>query len=106
MAADGYEAVLTNLFEEDLDTELAWRAHEVGPGSAASFLDSFEQAKDAAVSFPAFMPQVEGSDYRWVPVKKRVAVFRIDERARRVVFLRLYNASSNWKSVLRKTAKS
>lgn len=61
MAADGYEAVLTNLFEEDLDTELAWRAHEVGPGSAASFLDSFEQAKDAAVSFPAFMPQVEGS---------------------------------------------
>ena len=45
MAADGYEAVLTNLFEEDLDTELAWRAHEVGPGSAASFLDSFEQAK-------------------------------------------------------------
>lgn len=56
MAADGYEAVLTNLFEEDLDTELAWRAHEVGPGSAASFLDSFEQAKDAAVSFPAFMP--------------------------------------------------
>lgn len=44
MAADGYEAVLTNLFEEDLDTELAWRAHEVGPGSAASFLDSFEQA--------------------------------------------------------------
>ena len=58
MAADGYEAVLTNLFEEDLDTELAWRAHEVGPGSAASFLDSFEQAKDAAVSFPAFMPQV------------------------------------------------
>ena len=61
MAADGYEAVLTNLFEEDLDTELAWRAHEVGPGSAASFLDSFEQAKDAEVSFPAFMPQVEGS---------------------------------------------
>ena len=47
MAADGYDAVLTNLFEEDLDTELAWRAHEVGPGSAASFLDSFEQAKDA-----------------------------------------------------------
>ena len=103
MAADGYEAVLTNLFEEDLDTELAWRAHEVGPGSAASFLDSFEQAKDAAVSF---MPQVEGSDYRWVPVKKRVAVFRIDARARRVVFLRLYNASSNWKSMLRKSAKS
>ena len=97
-----FEVQLTSLFEADLDAELAWRASEVGPRSALGFLDSFEQAKEAAASFPGFMPQIDRSAYHWVPVKKRIAVFRIDAESHKIVFLRLYNASSDWKGMLRR----
>lgn len=90
----------TVLFDDDLAGEINWWMKEFGIEAVAKLLDSIEGAKLQLERFPEFRPHVYGLDYRWIPMGRHIAVYRVDKERRRVVLLRLFNMKSDWRSKL------
>lgn len=61
-------------------------------------------APDALVAvvgeFPLMAGGVEGAPYRWRALEGYVAVYSVDEAARRVTLMRLFHMSADWRARL------
>lgn len=90
----------TGRFDGDLDTAVSWRLANAGPSSAARLLDAYDALVSVVGEFPLMAGSVEGTLYRWRALEGYVAVYAVDEAARRVTLMRLFHMSADWRARL------
>ena len=93
-----YSVAASAPFEDDLDAAVSWRLREVGPASAARLLDAYDGLVGTVGSFPGLGTALPGSDLRWMPLERFVAVYSVDDGAGEVILLRLFHMSADWRS--------
>ena len=72
----------------------------MGPSSAARLLDAYDALVVTVGEFPLMAGGVEGAPYRWRALESYVAVYAVDETARRVTLMRLFHVSADWRTRL------
>ena len=87
-------------FDGDLEAAVSWRLANAGPSSAARLLDAYDALVSVVGEFPLMAGSVEGTPYRWRALEGYVAVYAVDEAARRVTLMRLFHMSADWRARL------
>lgn len=90
----------TGRFDGDLDAAVSWRLANAGPSSAARLLDAYDALVSVVGEFPLMAGSVEGTSYRWRALEGYVAVYAVNEAARRVTLMRLFHMSADWRARL------
>ena len=90
----------TEPFDDDLGAAASWRLANVGPSSVDRLLDAYDALVAVVGEFPLMAGGVEGAPYRWRALEGYVAVYSVDEAARRVTLMRLFHMSADWRARL------
>ncbi len=101
-----WQVAETDAALRDLDEAVAYVADVLSnPSAASGLLDRYEEAIGLLETMPLSRPLARDQHlacvgYRWVAVGGHLALFTVDEEARKVTVERVLHASRNWAGLL------